>query len=189
MSNYSTSEFKSGLKIMVSGDPHTIVENEFVKPGKGQAFSRVKLRNLKTQTIIERTFKSGESFAAADVVECLVQFLYKDAEYWHFMDKNNYEQYSANAAAVGDASKWLSEEAECMMTLYAGAPLLLQPPHFVKLEVTATEPGVRGDTATSGSKPATLSTGAVIKVPLFVNQNDFIDVDTRTGEYQGRSKS
>ena len=153
MATYSTNEFKGGLKIMVDGDPYTIVENEFVKPGKGQAFNRVKIRNLKNGRVIDRTYKSGESVEAADVHETEMQYLYNDGEFWHFMDPNSYEQLGADANAVGDAAKWLKEQDVCQVTLWNGEPISVTPPNFVVLAVTETDPGVRGDTAQGGVKP------------------------------------
>ena len=188
MATYSTNEFKGGLKIMQDGDPCSIIENEFVKPGKGQAFNRVKIRNLKTGRVIERTFKSGESVEAADVMEVDLQYLYNDGEFWHFMDPQTYEQTGADAAAVGDASKWLKEQDICQVTLWNGEPISVTPPNFVMLKVTETDPGVRGDTSGGGGKPATLETGAVVRVPLFIDVDELIKVDTRTGEYVGRAK-
>ncbi len=188
MATYSTNEFKSGLKIMLDGDPYNIVENEFVKPGKGQAFNRVKVRNLKTGRVIDRTFKSGESVESADVHETEMQYLYTDGEFWHFMDPASYEQLAADANAVSDAQKWLKEQDMCQVTLYNGEPLSVTPPNFVVLKVTETDPGVRGDTSGGGGKPATLETGAVVRVPLFVDIDELIKVDTRTGEYVSRAK-
>jgi len=173
---------------MLDGDPCAIVENEFVKPGKGQAFNRVKLKNLKTGRIWERTFKSGESIEAADVLDTSMQYLYNDGEYWHFMDPVTFEQQQADARAVGDAAQWLREQDTCVVTLYNGVPLGVAPPNHVELAITETDPGVRGDTATGGTKPATLATGAVVKVPLFLEQGEVIRVDTRTGEYLGRAR-
>ena len=147
MASYSTNEFKGGLKIMIDGDPCAIIENEFVKPGKGQAFNRVKIRNLKTGRVIERTFKSGESVEAADVMDVELQYLYTDGEFWHFMDPDTYEQLAAGEAAVGEAVKWLKEQDICQVTLWNGVPLQVTPPNFVLLTVTETDPGVRGDTA------------------------------------------
>lgn len=189
MASYSTNEFRGGLKFMLDGDPCTIIENEVVKPGKGQAFNRVKLRNLKTGRVVERTFKSGESVEAADVLETELQFLYSDGEFWHFMDAQTYEQLAADAKAVGDVAKWLKEEATCEVTLWNGNPLSVAAPNFVELKVVDTEPGVRGDTAQGGTKPATLETGAIIKLPLFVEQGEVVRVDTRSGEYVSRVKS
>jgi len=188
MASYSTNEFKGGLKVMLDGDPCSIIENEFVKPGKGQAFNRVKFRNLKTGRVIERTFKSGESIEGADVVELSMQYLYNDGEFWHFMVPDTYEQYSADRNAVAEAGKWLKEQDECIVTLWNDAPLSVAPPNFVELEIIETDPGVRGDTSGGGGKPATLETGAVVRVPLFVQNGEVIKVDTRTGEYVSRVK-
>ncbi|HAZ42184.1 MAG TPA: elongation factor P [Methylococcaceae bacterium] len=188
MATVSTSEFKGGLKLMMDGDPYTILENEFVKPGKGQAFNRVKLRNLKTGRVIERTFKSGDTFETADVVDTDMQFLYSDGEMWHFMVSETFEQYAADEAAVADAKKWLKEQDECQVTLYNGVPIAVTPPNFVELKIVETDPGVRGDTSGGGGKPATLETGAVVRVPLFVSTDEIIKVDTRTGEYVSRVK-
>lgn len=187
MASYSTNEFRGGLKVMFEGDPCSIIENEFVKPGKGQAFNRVKLKNLRTGRTWERTFKSGESLEGADVIERELQYLYNDGEFWHFMDTETFEQLPADATAVGDAAKWLREQDSASVTLYNGAPLLVTPPNHVELEVVETDPGLKGDTAQGGTKPATLSTGAVVKVPLFVSIGDILRVDTRTGEYLGRA--
>lgn len=188
MATYSTSEFKGGLKIMLDGDPCSIIENEFVKPGKGQAFNRVKIRNLKTGRVIERTFKSGESVEGADVMETDMQYLYNDGEFWHFMHPDTYEQVAADANAVADAAKWLKEQDSCMVTLWNGSPISVTPPNFVMLTVSETDPGVRGDTSGGGGKPATLETGAVVRVPLFIDVGEVLKVDTRTGEYVGRAK-
>ncbi|MGD2055420.1 MAG: elongation factor P [Gammaproteobacteria bacterium] len=188
MASYSTNEFRGGLKIMLDGDPCAIIENEFVKPGKGQAFNRVKIRNLKTGRVIERTFKSGESVEAADVLDTQLQYLYSDGEFWHFMNPDSYEQLAADATAVGDAAKWLKEQDLCEITLWNGAPLVVTPPNFVILTVTETDPGVRGDTSGGGGKPATLETGAVVRVPLFIEIGDALKIDTRTGEYVSRAR-
>lgn len=188
MANFATNEFKNGLKLMIDGDPCSIIECEFVKPGKGQAFTRVKLRNLKTGRVIEKTYKSGESVEGADVVDLDLQYLYSDGDMWYFMDTNSYEQFGADSAAMGDASQWLKGEEMCTVTLWNGSPLAVLPPNFVILEITETDPGIRGDTATGGTKPATLETGAVVKVPLFVEQGEKIKVDTRTAAYVSRAK-
>ncbi len=188
MASYSTNEFRSGLKIMIDGEPCAIIENEFVKPGKGQAFNRVRIRNLKTGRVLDKTFKSGESVDAADVVDTEMQFLYADGEFWHFMDPDSYEQAAADSNAVGDARQWLKAQDSCEVTLYNGTPISITPPNFVELEITETDPGLRGDTAQGGTKPATLETGAVVKVPLFVEVGEVVKVDTRTGEYLSRVK-
>ena len=188
MASYSTNEFKGGLKIILEGDPCSIVENEMVKPGKGQAFNRVKYRNLLTGRVGEKTFKSGDSVEAADVMETDMEYLYTDGEFWHFMKTDgSFEQIGADAKAVGDNVKWLKEQEVYMITLFNGAPISVTPPNFLELEVTETDPGLKGDTAQGGSKPATVSTGAVVRVPLFVNIGDKLRVDTRTGEYVSRA--
>ena len=187
MATFSTNEFKGGLKVLIDGEPCSILENEVVKPGKGQAFNRVKLRNLKNGRVWERTYKSGESVEAADVLETDMQYLYTDGEFWYFMDPNTFEQHSADRAAVDDAEKWLKEQEKYEVTLFNGAPLAVTPPNFIELEITETDPGLKGDTAQGGSKPATLSTGAVVRVPLFLSEGEIIRVDTRSGEYVSRA--
>lgn len=186
MANFSTSEFKPGLKVMFEGDPCSILENEFVKPGKGQAFNRVRLRNLRSGRVWERTFKSGESLEGADVVDRTMQYLYNDGEFWYFMEPDTFEQHQADAKAVGDAYLWLKDQDNCEVTLYNGSPLAVTPANFVDLDIVETDPGLKGDTAQGGTKPAKLSTGAVVKVPLFVTIGEVVRVDTRTGEYQNR---
>lgn len=188
MANYNTNEFRSGLKIMIDSDPYTIIENEFVKPGKGQAFNRVKLRNLRNSRVLEKTFKSGESVEAADVLELTLGYLYSDGEFWFFMDNNSFEQYQADSMAIGKSKDWLKEQDECLVTLWNGSPILVDPPNFVVLEVTDTDPGLKGDTSGGGGKPATLETGAVVRVPLFIQIGEKIKVDTRIGEYVSRAK-
>ncbi len=187
MATYNTNEFKAGLKVMLDGDPCTIIENQFVKPGKGQAFNRVKIRNLRTGRVIERTFKSGDSMEAADVIDTEMQYLYNDGEFWHFMQPETYEQVAADKNAVAETAKWLKEQDICVVTLWNGVPLTVEPPQIVTLKVTETDPGVRGDTSGGGGKPATLETGAVVRVPLFVQTGETIKVNTRTGEYISRA--
>lgn len=190
MASYSTSEFRSGLKVMLDGDPCSVIENEFVKPGKGQAFNRVRLRNLKSGRVWDRTFKSGESLEAADVMDFDMEYLYTDGEFWHFMmTDGSFEQHAADEKAVADALKWLKEQDVYTVTLYNGAPLSVAPANFVDLEVVETDPGLKGDTAQGGTKPATLSTGAVVSVPLFINIGEVLKIDTRSGEYVSRAKS
>lgn len=188
MATYSTNQFKSGLKVMLEGDPCAIIENEFVKPGKGQAFNRVKVRNLKTGRVIERTFKSGDTLEGADVVDVELQYLYNDGEFWHFMNPETFDQLQTDTKTVDAAGQWLKGQETCVVTLFNGAPLAVAAPNQVVLQVTETDPGVRGDTATGGTKPATLETGAVVKVPLFVETGELIKVDTRTGLYLSRAK-
>ena len=186
MASYSTSEFKAGLKIMQDGEPCAIVENEMVKPGKGQAFNRVKIRKLISGKVVEKTFKSGDSVEAADVVDLELSYLYNDGEFWHFMNNETFEQLAADEKAVGDTQKWLVEQDVCTLTLWNGNPINVTPPNFVELEITETDPGLKGDTAGTGGKPATLSTGAVVRVPLFVQIGEVIKVDTRSAEYVSR---
>jgi elongation factor P len=188
MGSYTTNEFKSGLKILIDGDPFSIVENEMVKPGKGQAFNRVRVRNLKTGRTIEKTWKSGDSVEAADVVDTDMQYLYADGDFYHFMVPDNFEQYTASAAAVGDNAKWLKDGIVCIVTLWNGVPLVVMPPAHIDLKVVETDPGLRGDTATGGQKTAKLETGAVVRVPLFINEGEVLKIDTRTGEYISRAK-
>lgn len=188
MATFSTNQFKPGLKIMLDGDPYNILENEFVKPGKGQAFNRVRVRNLKSGRVLERTFKSGDTVEGADVVDVDMQFLYSDGDFWHFMNPENYEQLQAGAGAMADAAQWLKGEESCQVTLYNGAILTVAPPNTVVLQVVETDPGVRGDTATGGTKPAKLETGAMVKVPLFIENGELLKCDTRTGQYIARAK-
>ena len=188
MATYSTNEFKAGLKVLMDGDPCSIVENEFVKPGKGQAFNRVRLRNLRTGRMWERTFKSGESLEGADVMDLNMEYLYSDGEFWHFMKTDgSFEQLAADAKAVGDAKQWLKEQAVYMVTLWNDVPIAITPPNFLELEVVETDPGIKGDTVSGGTKPAKVSTGAVVKVPLFISVGDVLKVDTRTGGYVSRA--
>lgn len=188
MATYSTNELRNGMKVMMDGDPCSILENEYVKPGKGQAFNRIKFRNLKTGRVLERTLKSGDTLPAADVVDLEMQYLYNDGEFWHFMSPETYEQHGVGAAAMGDAKLWIKEQDTVIVTMYNGQPLSVSAPNTNILKVIETEPGVRGDTVTGGSKPATLESGAIVKVPLFINIGDLIKVDTRSGEYLSRAK-
>ena len=188
MASLSTNEFKAGVKIILDGDPYAILENEYVKPGKGQAFNRVRVRNLKTGRVVEKTFKSGDTAEAADVTDMEMQYLYNDGNEWHFMNSASFEQLTASAAAMEEAAKWLKGQEICIVTLWNGQPLSVVPPNFVVLEVKETDPGVRGDTSGGGGKPATLETGAVVRVPLFINIGEMLKIDTRTGEYVARAK-
>ena len=188
MATYSTNEFKSGLKILLGGEPYTIVENQFVKPGKGQAFNRTKIKNLISGKLIDKTFKSGESVEAADVVDLKMNYLYNDGQQWHFMDNESYEQYAVQLSAVEYAKQWIKEQDVCEVTLYNNQPILIVPPNFVELKVIETEPGIRGDTVSGATKQAILETQATIKVPLFVEEGDILKIDTRSGEYISRIK-
>lgn len=188
MAVYSTNEFRAGVKILVDGDPFNIIENEFVKPGKGQAFNRVRIKNLKNGRVIERTFKSGETVEAADVADVQAQYLYNDGEFWYFMAVDTFEQYNVSKVAVEDAAKWLKEQDLCFLVVWNGVTLSVTPPNFVELKIIETDPGLKGDTSGGGGKPATLETGAVVRVPLFVQVGETIKVDTRNGEYASRVK-
>ncbi|AHE65940.1 elongation factor P [Legionella oakridgensis] len=188
MAIYSTNEFKNGLKVMIDNAPCSIVDCEFVKPGKGQAFTRIKIRNLKTGRVVERTYKSGETLPSADVADVEMQYLYSDGELWHFMVPDTFEQYAAGPESVEEAVKWLKEQDMCIVTLWNNEPLQVVPPTFVVLAITETDPGLKGDTSGGGGKPAVLETGAVVRVPLFVQTGELIKVDTRTGEYVSRAK-
>ena len=187
MASYNTNQFKNGLKIIMDGDPCSITENILVKPGKGQAFNRVKVKNLRTGRTLERTFKATETVEAADIEERDVEYLYSDGESWHFMEPDTFEQHAADSVAVGDAVKWIKAQTKCMMILWNEAPLSIMPPNFVELTVSQTDPGLKGDTAQGGTKPATLETGTEVKVPLFVEEGDVLKIDTRTGEYVSRA--
>lgn len=185
---FTTNEFKNGMKLMIDNAPCVILDCDFVKPGKGQAFARVKVRNLKTNRVVERTYKSGESLEAADVIDMDMQYLYFDGEFYHFMQPESFEQYSASDEVVGDSKLYLKDQDLCIVTLWNGEPLQVTPPNFVILKVTDTDPGLKGDTSGGGNKPATLETGAVVKVPLFVQIDELIKVDTRSNEYVSRAK-
>ncbi|OEF00528.1 elongation factor P [Vibrio crassostreae 9ZC13] len=188
MASVSTNEFKGGLKFMMDNEPCSIIENEYVKPGKGQAFNRVKLRKLLSGKVLEKTFKSGDTVELADVVDVELGYLYSDGEFYHFMNNETFEQIAADAKAVGETSKWLVENDVCTLTLWNDNPITVTPPNFVEIAVTETDPGLKGDTQGTGGKPATLATGAVVRVPLFIAIGEIVKVDTRTGEYVGRVK-
>lgn len=183
---YQTSDIRKGLKVEIDGKPYVVVEFLFVKPGKGQAFTRTKMKNLLTGSVLERTFKTGESLPAADVADANMQFLYNDGEYFHFMDTETFEQVGMTPEAVGNQSNYIVEEMICHVLFYKGTPVSVEVPNFVELEITYCEPGVKGNTATGSTKPATLSTGATVNVPLFVENGTWIKVDTRTGSYVER---
>ena len=185
--NYNTSQFKNGLKLMLDGNPCSIVNNEIVKPGKGQAFNRVKFKDLITGKTLEKTFKSGESLEVADVMELEMQYLYSDGEKWHFMESESFEQFDLSETSMGTAINYLVEQDSCIITLWNNNPISVTPPNHVVLEVIDTDPGLKGDTAGTGGKPATLNTGVVVQVPLFVSIGDKVKVDTRTNEYTGRA--
>lgn len=184
----STNEFKVGLRIIIDKNPYTMTENIIVKPGKGQAFNRVKLRNLKNNRMVDRTFKSGESVEQADVLEISAQYLYADDDFYHFMNPVNYEQLSANKEIASEAMRWVKEEQLCDIILWNGDPIQVVAPNTVVLKITQTDPGIKGDSANAGTKPAVLETGTTIQVPLFIKEEEMVVVDTRKQEYLSRSK-
>ncbi|MBI3353964.1 MAG: elongation factor P [Nitrospirae bacterium] len=179
----STSDFRNGLKIEVEGEPYAIVEFQHVKPGKGGAFVRTKLRGIKTGSVIDRTFRSGEKFNKPNMEEREMQYLYASADQYFFMDNQTYEQIALTEENLGEGRKYLKENMAVKILFYNEKPIGVEVPMFVELKIVKTDPGVRGDTASGGTKPATLETGAVIKVPLYMNEGEIIKVDTRTGEY------
>lgn len=184
MAQISTNEFRAGIKIEVEGQPYTIISNEFVKPGKGQSFNRVRLKHLLTGRSIDRTFKSGDKAEIADVVESDMRMLYKEADGVVFMDENSFEQTKITLENIGETSQWLLEDQMYGIVIYKGMPVNVEPPTFMEMVITETSPGVRGDTASGRvMKPAIVESGAKIQVPIFIDQGEKIKVDTRTGEY------
>jgi elongation factor P len=189
VANYSTSDFKKGLKVQIDGDPYIMVECNFVKPGKGNALYKCKLRNLLRNTILDRTFKGGDSLESADVEEIAAQFLYRQGDQFVFMDNSTFEQYELTKEQVDDAAKYVKEGMVCSMVLFNNNPISVSPPNHVVLKVEYCEPAMRGNTATNLTKPVRLETGAEITCPAFVEIGDLIKVDTRTGEYLERAKA
>lgn len=186
----STNEIRGGFKVEVEGQPYTIISNEFVKPGKGQAFNRIKMKHLLTGRVIERTFKSGEKLDVADVSESGMRLLYKESDGVVFMDEKSFEQIKIPFENIGDTAQWLLDDHLYDVIFYNGAPVNVEPPTFMEMAITETSPGVRGDTASGRvMKPAILESGAKVQVPIFVEQGEKIKVDTRTGEYVSRVSS
>ena len=181
----STAEFKKGLKIQFDGQPYTIVDFQHVKPGKGGAFVRTKLKHMRQGRVIDNTFRAGEKVELVDFEDKHMQYLYKDDRY-NFMDTETFDQISLSAEEVGDARDFLKENTEVDILFIDGSPVTVELPTFMELAITKTDPGIRGDTASGGSKPATLESGAVVQVPLFLNEGDIVKVDTRSAEYLGR---
>jgi len=185
---YSTPDFRRGLRIEINEEPFIIVDFQHVKPGKGGAFVRTKLKNLLNGNVVDRTFRSGEKVGKPDIEEKEMQYLYSDGAF-HFMDNDSYEQVALTAELVGDAKDFLQENSTVTVLFYKGRAVNLELPTFVILEVTEAEPGLKGDTASSVTKPVTVETGARINVPLFINPGDRLKIDTRTGDYIERVKS
>ena len=183
----STSDFRSGAKVEISGEPFIIVEYQHVKPGKGGAFVRTRLKSLKTGNVLERTYRSGETLDEPDIEEKEMQFLYAQGSEYHFMDTSSYEQLAFEQDQLGDSRDFLKENMLAKILIYKGKPLTVEVPTFVELKITGTDPGVRGDTASGGTKPAVLETGATIKVPLYLEEGDVIKIDTRSRSYVERA--
>jgi elongation factor P len=187
MAQVSTNEMRPGMKVELDGQPYTIVSNEFVKPGKGQAFNRIKVKQLMTGRVIERVLKSGEKLDVADVVENAMRMVYRETDGAVFMDDTTYEQIKISKECIGDVDAWLKEDLVYSVVFYNNQPVSVQPPTFLELSIVETAPGARGDTVSGRVlKPAILETGAKIQVPIFVNQGEKIKIDTRTGEYVSR---
>jgi len=184
----STTEFRNGLKIEIDGEPYVIVEFQHVKPGKGGAFVRTKFKSLKSGNVTDKTFRAGEKVNVPDLEEKTMQYLYGADKDRVFMDTSSYEQVSLNEKQLGDSINYLKENMEIKVLYHKGMPINIEVPMFVELVIAKTDPGVRGDTASGGSKPATLETGAVVKVPLYMNEGDAIKIDTRTGTFIERVK-
>jgi len=186
---YKTSEFRKGLKVEIDGEPYLMIEMNFVKPGKGNALYKCKLRNLLRNTVLDRTYKGGDSLEAADVEEIGVQYLYRQGDTFVFMDTKTYEQYELSADQVGDNWKYLKDGMNCQMVLFNGNPITMTPPNHVELKVEYCEPGAKGDTATNVTKPVKVETGGEFQAPIFINMGDVIKIDTRTGGYVERVRS
>lgn len=187
MAQVSTNEMKGGVKVEVEGQPYVIVSNEFVKPGKGQAFNRVRLRHLKSGRVLERTFKSGEKVDLADVAEAQMRMLYKEADGVVFMDDTSFEQVNIPLENIGETAQWLMDDLLYEVIFYKGTPITVEPPTFLEMEIAETAPGERGNTASGRvMKPATTKNGAKIQIPIFIQQGEVVKVDTRTGEYVSR---
>ncbi len=190
MAQVSTTEIRGGIRIEVEGQPYTVISNEFVKPGKGQSFNRIKLKHLLTGRVIERTFKSGERFDQADVVDTQMRMLYKEQDGVIFMHDSTYEQHKIPVEHLGSSADWLKEDLLYDVIFYNGAPVSVEPPTFMELKIIETAPGARGDTASGRVlKPAILETGARTQVPIFIEQDEIVRIDTRTGDYVSRVSS
>ncbi len=185
---YESGDLRKGLKIEMEGEPYVIVRFDFVKPGKGQALYKCKLKNLLTGAQFEKTFRSGEKFKPADLEELEMEYLYTDGDNYHFMNTSTYEQEEVSKDQVGDAIDFLKENTKCQMLLFDGRPIGLALPNFVEMLITKADPWIKGDTASGDSKPATIETGYVLQVPTFVGEGELIRIDTRTGEYVERVK-
>jgi len=184
-----TSDIKKGLKFIYDGEPYVCIEFQFVKPGKGQAFTRTKMRHLLTGSMLERNIRSGEKIEPADAEERTFQYIYPDGEDFVFMDGNSGDQITVPGSVVGDAKDFLMDGSQCLVTIYKGNPVNIELPPHIAVEIVETEPGVKGDTATNVTKPATIATGAIDQVPLFISEGEWVRVDTRTRSYLERVKA
>jgi elongation factor P len=182
------SDIKKNLKILLDGQPYIVVEFQFVKPGKGTAFTRTRVKNMITGAVLDRTFRSGEKLEPAEIEANDMQYMYRDGDSFWFMDTRSYEQFALTATQLGDGANFLIENLLVTVTYFKGQPVGVELPTFIEAQITKCEPGVRGDTASGGTKPATLSTGALVQVPFHVNEGDWIKVDTRDGHYVERVK-
>lgn len=189
MGTYKTSDFRKGLKVQIDGEPYLMIEMNFVKPGKGNALYKCRMRNLLRNTVLDRTYKGGDTLESADVEETEVEDLYRQADKFVFMDTSTYEQYELTTEQVGDYWKYLKENLKCSMMLFNGIPITMTPPNHVEMKVEWCEPGAKGDTATNVSKPVRVETGAEFPVPIFINIGDVIKIDTRTGNYVERVRA
>lgn len=186
MATYKTSDFRKGLKVQIDGEPYLMTEMNFVKPGKGNAMYKCKLRSLTRDTVLERTYKGGDELESADVEEIDVKYLYRQGDDYVFMDNTTFEQYEIPSTKVDDAWKYLKDDMLCSVILFNGVPIAMSPPNHVELKVIECEPGAKGDTATNVTKPAKVETGAEFIVPGFIKEGNVIKIDTRTGEYVER---
>ena len=186
---YSTNDIRKGLKVEINGDPYVVTDFQFVKPGKGNAFTRTRLKNMITGRVLDNTYKTGENLKPAALEDRDMQYLYTDGTHYTFMDNTNYEQVELTSEELGESALWLTEQMDVKVLFFQGRAVNIDLPTFVDLQITQCEPGVKGDTATGATKPATLSTGATVNVPLFINEEEIIRIDTRTGQYVGRAKS
>lgn len=183
---YDSSDIRKNLKILLDGQPYVVVDFQFVKPGKGTAFTRTRVKNMITGAVLDKTFRSGEKLEPAEVEQLSVQFMYHEGDQYWFMDTSNYEQFSITAAQLGDQAKFLTENLVVGVTMFKGQAVDVELPTFIEVQISKCEPGVRGDTASGGTKPATISSGALIQVPFHINENDWVKVDTRDGRYVER---
>lgn len=183
-----TSDIKKGLKFMYEGEPYVVLEFQFVKPGKGQAFTRTKMRHLLTGSVLERNIRSGEKIEAADAEERSFQYIYPEADGYVFMDQHSGDQIAVHRDVVGNDADFLMDGSDCLITIYKGNPVALELPPHITVQIAETEPGVKGDTASNVTKPAKIETGATVQVPLFITEGEWVKVDTRTRSYLERVK-